>query len=532
MTMYEATNPESQKTNFWLRLIKTTSFRFALITVSLFMVSVTVLGAISYRATIGAAIAGVEEQIDSEFENLQKIYALSGFVSLRGTIGMRASRQNRLLFNPYSSDSLYIFINARTKQSVIRDLEEVPAEALKTNKMVEFEYRRDRKNLDNSYLDPEEYETRYAIGRLERFVNPVTGEPEAVIFLARDISDLVNIRTSARGVIYQMTIGTLFLGLVLAFFSSRAFLVRIDRVNKTAEAIRAGDLSKRIQLAGADDEFDSLSQNLNMMLDQIERLMLGMRQVSDNIAHDLRSPLTRIRNRVEDALNADDADLEAVLDKTSIDIDRLLATFNALLSITRIESGERAKGRMQKVDLKQVLAEVLELYEPAAEDAGFIIDAHIEPTPYILGSRELISQAIANLLDNAFKYAVPEKGATRQGRIEVSLKPRMGGGALLSVEDNGPGVPVAERDRILNRFVRLEQSRSTHGSGLGLSMVSAIVRFHRGQLSVGDGLAYESLNNEGEEVTKHGLGLRIALPEPSKKMLADLENQSKSARNS
>lgn len=503
----------------FLRLIRTTSFRFALITVSLFMMSVMLLGAFSYRATIGAAIDGVELQIDNEFQNLQKIYKLRGFGSLRGTIGMRASRQNRLLFNPYSSDSLYIFIDAQTKDLVIRDLEEVPSEALKTDRMVEFEYRRDRKNLDNTYLEPEDYEIRYAIGRLERFFNPVTGEQEAIIFLARDISELVSIRASARGVILNMALGTLVLALLLAFFSSRSFLARIDAVNRTAEAVRAGDLSQRVPLSGAADEFDSLARNLNAMLDRIERLMMGMRQVSDNIAHDLRSPLTRIRNRLESATKEPDTDFQEVIDQTSADVDRLLATFNALLSITRIEAGEQAKGKLQKVDLISVVNEVMELYEPAAEDAGFTLLTDLQQTPTIMGSRELISQAVANLLDNAFKYGHAPGRSDIEPRIEIKVAPRIGGGALLSIADNGPGVPPEDRDRILHRFVRLGQSRSTQGSGLGLSMVSAIVRFHNGQLSIGNGLANQQAGVAPAGERSFGLGVRIAFPSSPKKLL-------------
>ncbi|MCI5046416.1 MAG: HAMP domain-containing histidine kinase [Aquisalinus sp.] len=515
----EETGSEARQPSMLRRLTRTTSFRFALITVSLFMMSVMLLGAFSYRATIGAAITGVEDQIDEEFENLQKIYQLVGFASLRGTVKARASSENRLLFNPYSSDSLYIFIDAATKQLPVRDLEEVPAEALTSDGAIEFEYRRDRRNLENTFLEPESFETRYAIGRIERFYDPQTGELQALIFLARDISDLVSIRMAARDVILTMAVGTLVLALLLAFFSSRSFLVRIDRVNRTAEAVRAGDLSRRVPLSGAEDEFDSLAQNLNAMLDQIERLMDGMRQVSDNIAHDLRSPLTRIRNRLDTAINKPDADTEEILHKTAIDVDRLLATFNALLSITRIEAGEQTKKRMQKVDLISVVNEVLELYEPAAEEEGFELVTDLAPAPEVMGSRELLSQALANLLDNAFKYGHLPPSENHDGsiipRIEVKVAPRPGGGALLTVSDNGPGVPVADRDRILNRFVRLEQSRSTQGSGLGLSMVSAIVNFHDGNLTIGEGLERPA-TGEGEAATAAGLGVRIAFPAPPK----------------
>jgi signal transduction histidine kinase len=245
----------------------------------------------------------------------------------------------------------------------------------------------------------------------------------------------------------------------------------------------AGDLSRRIAVTGTGDEFDRLATSLNAMLDQIERLMAGMREVSDNIAHDLRSPLTRIRNRLNTALEGDADAKDQALRATIDDSEKVLATFNALLSIARIQSGEAA-GVMAPIDIVAIAEEMAELYEPAAQDAGFDFKLITAPTPQIKGSRELVSQAVANFLDNALKYA---DGGTR---MELKVVPAKNGGAVLSVSDDGPGIAAESRERVFERFVRLEQSRSTPGSGLGLSLVSAIARAHGAQLELSDGLPH------------------------------------------
>lgn len=507
---------KAREGNMFLRLVRTTSFRFTLTTVTLFMISVMLLGAFSYRATIGAALRGVEGELISEIANLQGIYGISGYRGVRGTIKYRTDPRNRVLFSPNTEQNLYIFIDPNNVDSVIKDFAEIPDKALTSDSVIEFEYRRAKRadGVRRFIEGVDEYELRQALGKLERFYNPLSGKLEAIVFVARDVSDLAGIRSAAREVIVRVALVTLLLAMAIAFFSSRAFLARIDDVNHTAQAIRGGDLSRRIPLAGTEDEFDSLAGNLNSMLDQIERLMTGMRQVSDNVAHDLRSPLTRIRARLESAIADPQTDREEVLQTTSQDVDSLLATFNALLAITRIEAGERS-GVLVLVDLASVVREVTELYEPAAQEAGFELLVDIQPTPPVLGTRELVSQALANLLDNAFKYGRVD-GASVTPTIEVKAVPRIGGGALLSVADNGPGVALEDQERILRRFVRLEQSRSSEGSGLGLSMVSAIARYHHGELSVLPGLPNDGVTSKRKGTDGYGLRLRLAFPAPPK----------------
>lgn len=515
--MAEPSGGQSRRSSLF-RLLKTTSFRFTLSTVAVFMIAVAALGIFVYQATIGSALQQTYAEVEQEADDLYTIYTLTGYRGLRGNINLRT--QPGPFNRPVRSDQnqwLYLLVNGRTgKRENVYSLQYVPdtflGEPNAPPEIKEFSYELEIYDPEDTSIVKEK-QSRTAIGTLRRVWNPENGELDGVYFVGRDVTNLVELRAAARGVIYRVALATLVLGLLIGYLSSRAFLARIDNVNRTANAIRGGDLSRRIALTEGDDEFDSLAKNLNGMLDQIERLMLGMRQVSDNIAHDLRSPLTRIRNRIDAALSQPDEDARETLVQTSEDVDRLLGTFNALLSITRIESGERLRNQ-STFDLTSIVEEVIDLYEPAAQEAGFDLTLVTQPTPPIRGVPELVSQALVNLLDNAIKYAVPENPDTERPRIEVKVAPRVGGGALLSVSDNGRGVPAADRERIVNRFVRLETSRSTPGSGLGLSMVAAIARAHNGQLSIGPGLARHPGQRGLAQTEDYGLGIRIAFPPP------------------
>jgi signal transduction histidine kinase len=283
----------------------------------------------------------------------------------------------------------------------------------------------------------------------------------------------------------------------------------------TTQRIMAGDLSGRLPVGRSGDELDRLAENLNAMLERIEALMMGLKEVSDNIAHDLKTPLTRLRNRAEEALarSGSDAEYRSALERTIEESDSLIRTFNALLMIARAESGQ-ARGNMTDFDAAEVASGIHELYEPLAEDDGAILRVKTGPAP-LHGNRELISQALANLVENAIKYGKPVPSAQPLGADavasakEILIEARRDGGqVLLSVTDHGPGIAEADRKHAVERFVRLETSRTQPGSGLGLSLASAVATLHGGELRLGD--AYPGLSATLVIPAPPGIGERLA----------------------
>jgi signal transduction histidine kinase len=277
------------------------------------------------------------------------------------------------------------------------------------------------------------------------------------------------------------------LGLAGGFFVSRRVLNRVEAMTDKAQIIMAGDLAGRLPVAGTGDELDRLAEHLNAMLERIEALMRGLKEVSDNIAHDLKTPLTRLRNRCEQALrgSAGIADYRAALEATIAESDELIRTFNALLMIARAESGQ-ARDNMTEFDAAEIARDVGELYEPLADEKGITLTVDAPAAAPVRGNRELVSQALANLIDNAIKYAGPN-GQVNGAPAEIVIKAGNDGERIaLSVADRGPGIAEADRGRVVERFVRLEQSRSAPGSGLGLSLAAAVARLHGGELKLED----------------------------------------------
>ncbi|MGA2565867.1 MAG: ATP-binding protein [Pseudolabrys sp.] len=278
------------------------------------------------------------------------------------------------------------------------------------------------------------------------------------------------------------------LGLAGGLFVTRRVLRRIDAMTETTRTIMAGDLGERLPVAGTGDELDRLAENLNAMLERIEALMYGLKEVSDNIAHDLKTPLTRLRNRSEEALRTatSEAEYRAALEATIEESEGLIRTFNALLMIARAESGQ-ARDDMSEFDAAEIAHDVGELYEPLAEEKGIALKVEADAPAKVKGNRELVSQALANLVDNAIKYTKSRELVTNGAMPEIVVRALSEGDRiLLTVADHGPGIPEADRGRVVERFVRLEQSRSQPGSGLGLSLAAAVARLHGGELTLAD----------------------------------------------
>lgn len=278
-------------------------------------------------------------------------------------------------------------------------------------------------------------------------------------------------------------------GLLGGLAISRLVMRRIESMTAASRSIMAGDLSRRIPMAGSGDELDNLATGLNAMLERIEQLMSGLKEVSDNIAHDLKTPLNRLRNRAEAALRdprGDDAYKEG-LERTIEEADELIKTFNALLLIARLEAGA-VEENSETFALGALVRDVVELYQPVAEEAGLALSVEADDGPPVKANKQLISQAVANLIDNAMKYGACDVGVaaeSKSARIDVNVG-AAGDGAEISVADHGPGISPADRERVLRRFVRLEESRTAPGTGLGLSLVSAVARLHKGSVRLED----------------------------------------------
>ena len=273
---------------------------------------------------------------------------------------------------------------------------------------------------------------------------------------------------------------TLLFSLIGGIWIGTAVLRRIDSVNRTASEIMSGDLGQRLSVTARDDEFDEIASKLNQMLNRIEDLMGGMQQVTNNVAHDLRSPLTRLRNRLEVTLleERDPDSYREVMGEAIGDADTLISTFNAMLSIARLEAGID-QTEWSNAPIGDLLEELSELYEAVAEEEGLTFTAEVANNPEFYCNKHLIGQAVTNLLDNAIKYT-PKPGT-------VALKLAQEDNWFeISVSDNGPGIQAENRDKVLERFVRLENERNSPGNGLGLSLVHAITRIHGGTLTLAD----------------------------------------------
>lgn len=326
------------------------------------------------------------------------------------------------------------------------------------------------------------------------------------LVVGRDIEDQREFTGTVRRILLWGLAAIAALGLGGGLLASRGILGRIEAMRATSETIMAGDLSRRVPVTGAGDELDRLGHSLNGMLERIEQLMTAMREVSDNIAHDLRTPLSRLRARLESGLREASGGAgvpRETVAKSIEDTDDLIKTFNAMLSLAQLEAG--TVGERSDIDVGQLVADATELYEPLADEKGVQLVVDAAKGLSVQADRQLLGQAVTNLIDNALKY-----GATGAPAV-IELKTRaVAGLAEISVGDHGQGIAQADRERALKRFVRLEASRTQPGSGLGLSLVAAVARLHGGTVRLED-------NQPGLRVV---IALPLAIPQTAAAILA------------
>ena len=442
-----------------IKLLRTSTFRLAVIYLALFVASVIALLGYVYWNTAGFLARQTDQAVQGELGDLVQQYGQGGPPLVVHTVIQRA-RDPR--------ESLYLFLDPRGAL-LAGNLDHRPNIYPDAEGWLDFQY--NRRTMDGV----EQHAAR---------ARAVLLPGGYYLLVGRDVQERRAIENLITNSLFWAIVLTLAMGLLGGLFMSRNMLARVDAINRSSREIMQGDLTQRLPLGGAGDELDQLAANLNAMLDQIEALMVGMRQVTDNVAHDLKSPLNRLRNRLEVTLMQDPEKEEyrQALEKTISEADQLLNTFNALLMIARAEAGS-LRDSMTWMNLNGVVSDVVELYEPLAEEQQVRLTFEAEGQARVRGNRELLAQALANLIDNALKHGRPASAG--QGRIDVHLRPERGG-ALLSVGDNGGGIPEADRARVLGRFVRLEASRNTPGSGLGLSLAAAVTRLHGGDLSLSD----------------------------------------------
>jgi signal transduction histidine kinase len=448
------------------KLIRTTAFRLTLVYLFLFaLFAASLLGYFAWN-TRRLITEQITTTVNAEVGEVSDIYDHRGLRGLVSTVQNRALRPGANLY----------LVTTPTGQMVAGNVGALMPGVMATTGWTETAYRR---------LDEQDNATHRALVH----VTQLSGSFRLLI--GRDLEE----RRRLFGIVAHAAQWSLLVVIVLGIgggiFVARRVLRRIDAMTGTTQRIMAGDLTGRLPVGRSGDELDRLAENLNAMLERIEALMMGLKEVSDNIAHDLKTPLTRLRNRAEEALakSGCEADYRAALERTIEESDGLIRTFNALLMIARAESGQ-ARGNMDDFDAADVAGGIHELYEPVAEDDDMTLRVKTLSAP-LHGNRELISQALANLVENAIKYGKP---ATASAGSVVSLDAkqiliearREGDQVLLSVTDHGPGIPDADRKHAVERFVRLDSSRSQPGSGLGLSLASAVATLHGGELRLGD----------------------------------------------
>jgi len=423
----------------------------------LFATSVFILMGFIYWATAGYMSSQTDETIEAEIIGLAEQYQRQGLNGLISVIRERVARDP-------NGKSIYLF-TARDFIKLAGNISKWPEDGEVQDGWLNF-------TLNDSLGWPTAEPTP---ARARVFIVP----GGLRLLVGRDVNEFMAVKGLVeRAINFGMGI-TFALAMFGGIMMSRSTSKRVEIINQTSQKIMRGNLALRIPDRGTNDEFDQLARNLNEMLDRIVQLMEGIKHVSDSIAHDLRTPLTRLRNQLENTLLTVDRDQDKEqVAKSVAEADQLLATFNALLRIARLEVGNKISN-FQAFELSGLTQDAAELYEALAEDKQQKFSLTIEQSVNIMGDRDLLFQTLCNLIDNAIKYT-PEGG-----KIDISLTANQNE-TFLCVADSGIGIPEEERDKVFQRFYRVAKSRSLPGNGLGLSFVLAVMDLHQGKISLAD----------------------------------------------
>jgi signal transduction histidine kinase len=462
------------------KTLRSTTFKLALLSIAIFGALVFALLGYVYWSTVSYVRSRSDQAITMELASLQKAYASAGRAGLISAIAQRLSDQ-RFVGGVYMlADPSFSLLAG--------NLADWPPAMKGSSGWGDFRAREGLPMLRSAFA---------------------TLPDGSHLLVGKDLDDLdmFEARIKAAGALCIVLI--LVLAGVASVTVTRRTVGRIEAINATSRAIMQSGLGQRIPLRATGDEWDELAANLNSMLDRIEALMAEVKQATDNVAHDLRTPLARMRRRLEKAYNRRreaDSD-QSVIGDTMADLEAVLGMFASLTRISQIEAYERTAA-FRSVNLGEIASEVVELCDAAAEDKGVQLKVVENQRVFVAGDRDLLFDAVANLVDNAIKHG------REMGQVTVEVK-ESDGAAVISVSDDGPGIPVAECENVFKRFYRLEQSRCAPGNGLGLSLVAAVARLHRARIEMDD--------------NRPGLKIQLRFSSPAR---SQLENRGLSERNS
>lgn len=451
------------------RIVKTFTFRLALVYVGLFSLSVIFLFAFIYTFAMNYLQGQVSDSIRMQYYYLLNEYRQSGSSGAEDRI-------KELVINDDEGIEIYLLVN-REYDKLAGNLNEWPHNATKE---APFE-------KEGNWVSFHIESTRGAPGGIEVKALMVPISKWRYLLVGQTVKSITRVEQTIVQTFWASLMLTLIMALIGATVMTRSVMQRINVINRSAETIIHGNISTRIPFTKGGDEFDELSSNLNEMLDRIETLLLSLSQFANNIAHDLRSPLNRIVNRLEAGLRSLDKENPAyrLLEKNIKDMEDLIATFNSILKISELEANPDFR-QFEPCDLQHILSNLVEFYEPLAGEKHITLMNNLYMPVVVRGEKHLLTQAFSNLLDNAIKFA-PDGGLiTVDGKAGVDY-------AEIIITDNGPGIPTEYRDKVFEKFFRLEQSRGSKGNGLGLSLVAAIAHIHNATIALDD-------NNPGLKV--------------------------------